>query len=210
MLRNGRQELMRYCKALAIVTAIVSMSLPQNAFGGPPPETDTQAIYSVLSAHDVSARKAVYRNLAPEMKAALWRVQLRRFAQSVELDQRQRDLIGAAMQLLSEETFSNAPADAELQRSFVQLEEQVRLAFPRALAAEVFARLGPATDKSIVSVTPKGGRIAVEARSTVPNCSCSQASDWCFSGTCGGGLCYSVQSDCGFFWRYDCTGVCNE
>ncbi|HEX9986763.1 MAG TPA: bacteriocin fulvocin C-related protein [Thermoanaerobaculia bacterium] len=203
---------MRYCKALVIVAAVLSISLPHDAFGGSltPADTDAEAIYSVVSAHDVSARKAVYRNLAPEMKAALWRLQLRRFAaQHVELDQRQRDLITAAALLLSETAFSNA-IDGELQRGFVQLEEQVRLAFPRALAAEFFARLGPAAYEDVVPGTTKVGRMSVEARSTVPNCSCSQASDWCVSGTCGGGICYFVQSDCGFFWRYDCTGVCNE
>jgi hypothetical protein len=184
---------------------------------------ETELVYSALSSQPIAQRKAVYRNLSADMKAALWRAHFNHFLQNhPELSEAQRGVLAKALELFSTDTFATSPAGPDWQSNvhepMLQLEESVRLLFDPLTARQAFAVLGP--DTSPVSnemaadreVSALGARSLPRAplRATVPDCSCSQGSDWCFFSSCRGSVCYMVTASCGFGWQYDCTAACSN
>lgn len=165
----------------------------------------------------IEARKVVYRSLTPAAKAALWRHQLGRFVEENNLTPAQRAIVADAMALASPDLFSVKLSDpqwtTDVKPALQELEQRAKAAFPSQLALAAFGRLGP--EDPVEPLTPIAFTPATTAsgRTVHPqlpsNCTCTQESDFCW-GTCGGGVCYTTDGGCGWWWQYDCVAMCQR
>jgi hypothetical protein len=179
-----------------------------------------ERIYVVMASVPMSDRKSLFRALLPAMKAEVWHVHFRKFAAENVLSPAQAAIVEAARNLFSEDLFSIQKSDpaweSQVREPLQRLEQSARNVFPPDLLIAAFGQLGPddfegtTAAANVASHSLRGGLTL--APLMVSECTCSEASDWCFSGSCGGAICYKPESDtgCGFGWRYECTSKCTR
>lgn len=188
-----------------------------------PSVTDASRMYGIISAVSPSDRRVVFRNLSPELKAALWKIHLSQFLEAPSLSIPQRQLVQAAMALCIPAVYENGvdPNRENVSEPLARIEQSIRNLFPPDVAANVFAMLGPppttddpSTPRVMIRTSSSIGTIRrVVPLDDVPDCECSRVSDYCSTwggnAICIGGPCNQV-SGCGTFWGYKCTGLCQD
>jgi hypothetical protein len=179
---------------------------------------NAERIYRVMATVPLSDRKAVFKGLSPAMKAEVWRVHFRRFSAENALTPAQAAIMAAARELFSEDLYAISTTDpaweSQVHVPLQFLEESARNFFPRELLLAAFGQIGPAdaASSAVSSGVPAGhitGHGLTPVAELTSQCTCTQASDMCFFGTCSGGICY-FDTGCGFGWRYDCTATCHR
>jgi hypothetical protein len=180
---------------------------------------DAGRVYRIIAAASLSDRHIIFRNLSPELKAALWRIHLTQFLDDPRLSPAQRQLVQTAIEILIPAAFEGDSSGENVSEALTRLEQSVRDLFPRDLATNVFAVLGPppaSDDPSALSGMIANHPLANAKRKVptpleVADCNCSRVSDWCWSffgdSQCTGGPCY-LADGCGFGWKYKCTSLC--
>jgi hypothetical protein len=105
------------------------------------------ALYSVMATLPVPDRKVLFHGLTPAVKAALWTIHLEKFSAEHSLSPQQKALIAEATLLFSPARYSidRGSPDWEnvVQGPLREFDERAKAAFPRDLAIEAFAQLGP-------------------------------------------------------------------
>jgi hypothetical protein len=224
--RAGQEKAVRKI----IVTLMCILVLAAGAvFGATPvaPGSQTQTtvasadrVYRALTNLPLADRKAVFRGLLPAMKAEVWRAHFRTFTAENTISPQQAAIIEAAHDLFTEDLFAISKSDpaweSQVHVPLQRLEQSARTLFPPQLLLAAFGQLGPGDVGETAAVSAPDMRALrsglVPAPLLVSECTCSVASDWCFSGSCGGAICWKAESDtgCGFGWRYECDSKCNR
>jgi len=198
---------------------------------------DILDLYYYVSSLPLKERKATFRVASSKDKSDLWRTHLALFLiKCPELNDRQKEIILAAMSLTTPEHFevqaTNPAWKVKVREPLRRLEEQILGAFSFRDAVRIFATLGdeaeaawhaPTESRSVFlntinfeQVSDLGttkdqmrGRTAGQDmfRGGGP-CECSTDSDWCpLSGYCNGTNCTPTSSGCGTIWSYPCNGA---
>jgi hypothetical protein len=211
-------------KTLSVVVcgiALTASSFAAAPAAAPSPEVAisrrAERIYSVMSAVSVEDRKAVFRGLSPSMKAELWQAHFRAFNAAHALSPAQAAIMAAARDLFSEDLYAISTADpaweSQVHAPLQMLEQSARNVFPPELLQAAFGQVGPLEAEGSTAESsrpaPHLGRGMRPIADMPSSCTCSEASDWCFIGTCSGAICY-FDTGCGFGWRYDCTAQCHR
>lgn len=150
-----------------------------------------------IANYPVAYRRAIFRSLAREEQARLWREHLEHALTGItEMTDEQETFVREVIAGLP--MYLSASAGDPL---ITELGERIRSAFGRGLAAELFGTLGPLEARRTVGTA--------DAPLSV-DCSCSAQSDWCSSGAdCVRDMMgCTVVGGCGFLWLYDCDGLC--
>ena len=191
--------------------------------------------YYELSALTLKGRKASFRRASANNKSSLWRTHFALYLiNHPELDERQKEVILAAMSLATPEYFgvrsSSPDLKAKVRERERSLENQIFAAFPAEEAVKIFATLGgntqaanpgpgspsPVLLKSI-DYKPLGDSGPYQQWTITPisqvvpenSCSCSTASDYCpIWSICRAGGCSETASGCGTLWNHPCNGTC--
>jgi hypothetical protein len=191
------------------------------ALGNEASATAAERIYTVMANLPLSDRKAVFQGLSSAMKAAVWRAHFRRFTSENVLTSAQKGVIEAAISLFSEDLYAVSKTDpaweSQVHEPLQRLEQSARNVFPPDQLLSAFGQLGHSADAGEVTAAGLSNTPSLPSglRPTpllVSECTCSEASDWCFFGSCGGGICWRADSDsgCGFGWQYRCDSKCNR
>ena len=211
--------------ALAVmIPGIVLAAKPQGTTLATQPvasaaEIGAAHLYNVIVALTVTDRKVVFRGLSADMKAAVWRAHLDNFKATHAISPAQAQLISAIQNFLTPELFTIRKTDpsweAQVHVPLKLLEDSARTLFAPDMLAAAFAQIGP-DDVSVssssvpaaTSLRPVSGPIA----QMVSECTCSEVSDQCWLGTCGGAICWRNEDDwgCGFMWNYKCDSKCRR
>lgn len=182
-------------------------------------DRDAQTVYRMLSSRSLSERRVVFRNVTPEMRAALWRVHVRHFLDShPELTPAQHTVIAQFLTLFSAELYRAHTDDPEWDAMFGVPFERMKESASAILTHELFHEaldvLGPLPAESAPALT--GVRTAsmhLEPDFCVgcyaPDCECNLGSDWCFGGTCSADNCKGDSWGCGTGWQKPCNGMCH-
>jgi hypothetical protein len=181
-------------------------------------ELAASRLYDVIAALPATDRKVVFHGLSSEMKAAVWREHLDKFAATHVLSAAQAQIVSAVRTFVSADVFAIGKSDPtwenQVHAPLKMLEDNARNSFSPDVLAAAFAQLGP-EDISVSSISGsaatglrRSGPIALQ----VSNCTCSVSSDLCWSSTCGGSICYRSDGDygCGFMWNYQCDAKCER
>jgi hypothetical protein len=148
----------------------------------------------------------IYKNLNPAMREALWIKHMKRaLVEMPDLSTRQRAVILQGLGLVESGALRVDRQSDDwpvFEESLKHLEASAKEAFDPPRGKAVFVRLG-------ADVLMTG----VDDALTIPNCACSQESDWCNWVTnpdpdCKSVLCREQNSGCGTFWVYPCDGIC--
>jgi hypothetical protein len=166
--------------------------------------------YDEVITYPMPYRKAIFSASPASVKRTLWLEHLDRFRGA------RRDLTGDQLAVLRQATaalddpalFDEAGAlPARVTQGHSRLQEAAIAAYGFDDARALVATLGPAQ------------------ATANPDCQCSALSNWCsgtcsvccWSGACGQRCmdvnhccCVFIASDCGTFWRYDCSGLCGD
>jgi hypothetical protein len=164
-----------------------------------------------LAAYPVAYRPAILTTLTPEVKAAMWKEHLARWANSSRPDQ--RDVIRRAMEFATAEVFRDPKANQATARSIVDDGQRV---FGAQVAKQVFTQLGetavtPHRDlQSLRLYAAESVRSWFTAAADFGDCTCSVTDDWCNSTYyCRAGTSCTVFSwGCGSFGLFSCDGIC--
>jgi hypothetical protein len=152
--------------------------------------------YDAVIAHPLDYRRAIFQELPPATRGALWTEQLRRYQnEHQDLTPEQKDVLASALAMASSaDTYQgNGPDPDELTRFRASAEA----AFGADPARRLFATLGPA-DRSTTQPADQRG------------CTCATTSDWCDNSThCFRTNCIN-QSGCGTLWSSNCDGLCRN
>ncbi|MGA8808110.1 MAG: bacteriocin fulvocin C-related protein [Thermoanaerobaculia bacterium] len=151
--------------------------------------TAPERIYTVMVNLPLSDRKAVFQGLSSAMKAAVWRVHFRKFSSENVLTSAQKGIIEAAIGFFSEDLYAVSKTDpgweSQVHEPLQRLEQSARNVFPPDQLLSAFGQLGHSADAREVTaaslsntpVLPSGLR---PTQLLVSECTCSEASDWCF------------------------------
>ncbi|MFI7275913.1 bacteriocin fulvocin C-related protein [Streptomyces sp. NPDC049879] len=153
--------------------------------------------YDGVTAHPMAFRRAIFRELAPADRAALWREHLARFrAARPGLTPEQRGVLDRAEGFAGRDSAFTGEVTEEAHGEYQLLKADAVAAFGLPEARAALATLGPAPT-------------AAEAG----NCGCNCGDDWCSDGcTCcvDGKPCWCTRTSagCGLFFNYPCYGTC--
>jgi hypothetical protein len=151
--------------------------------------------YDELIAHPMAYRKAIYEELAPQARQAMWVTQLGRYrASHPRMTDDQQSALEAATAYLAGD-FLSPTADAIVTQ---RLAESAIGAFGRREAGALFATLGPRSDTT--------GPAVVE-----DSCECNVDQDFCTLSWCqhtGYNGCAVQPSGCGWLYQQRCNGLC--
>ena len=195
---------------LTAVLFIVTLTSAQNVSSTANTRGRASKMYHAVSTLQVREAKALFRNASSNDKSELWRTHLALFlVKRPELNERQKEIILAAMSLATPEFFEMRSSDpawkAKVRDPLRSLEEQITKGFSRKDAAKIFAMLGDGTESANCSSTYPGsvllkkinyvplsnpGSLVQRADSRVGEqdkgaglerspCECSMDSDWC-------------------------------
>jgi hypothetical protein len=183
-------------------------------------------LYTIMATVPVADRRVLFHSLAPAAKSALWEIHLEKFAEGHDLSEEQRAVVADAIRLFNPGLYSiarDSPAwESQVHEPLRKFDEKAKAVFPRDLAIEAFAQLGPGDLNGVlVGSAPPGGGVTAQSAGLKPglkpiplmpsDCNCAVESDWCWGfSSCGGGqTCYLVTNDCGTGWTYDCNSRCH-
>jgi hypothetical protein len=162
-----------------------------------------------LARYDRAHRIAIFNTVSPQVRAALWQEQLRRFDQRPDLSLAQRQLIGEARELITPELYEHSPV---VTASFKDLTSRVDKAFTAREQKQVLSILAFATVAPRTQATSLWDKLTSPfiANAQAPNCECnSNFGAWeCLSGGCPYSACNWI-SGCGFGGQYVCNGLCS-
>ncbi len=170
----------------------------------------TSPTLAQLARYDRAHRIAVFNTVTPQVRAALWQEQLRRFDQRSDLSLAQHQLIADARGLVTPEAYAHSPV---VTAAYKDLKARVGVAFAReqaqGLAILAYTRVPPPTQATTLwdkLVNP------FVARAQFPNCECNlnNGPSECASGVCGGAGCNLLGSGCGFIGQDICNGMCTS
>ncbi|WP_059006494.1 bacteriocin fulvocin C-related protein [Streptomyces specialis] len=153
--------------------------------------------YDGVTAHPMAYRRAIFRELDPADRAALWREHLSRYrAAHPGLGAEQRGVLDRAEAFLRRDSAFVGEVTDELHGEYQALKADAVAAFGLDEARAALATLGPA---------PTAAEDA--------NCECNCGDDWCSDGcTCcvDGKPCWCTRTSagCGLFFNYRCYGTC--
>lgn len=194
-------------------------------------EDDILRLYFDLSALPLRKRKVSFRNATSNQKSELWRTHLALWLVKRELNERQTNVILAALSLATSEHFEVPSNDPDWKTKVRALEEQIATAFSLEEAVKIFATLGDDADanqsatnagallRKSISYKPLSNTGPYKQRThhrfseqgvelERSACQCSTQSDWCpMSSACTTGNCSSTQSGCGTLWTFPCDGA---
>lgn len=200
-------------------------------------EEGSLKVYFDLAALPLKQRRTSFRKASSNEKSILWRTHLALFlVKRPELNERQKDIILAAMSLATPNHFgirsSESASKTKGQDPLRSLEEKIVVAFSLEDATKIFATLGDDTQPANPNVTnadsvllksisykllnPTGEQGKDNDR--VPSldldrssCQCSTVSDYCpIWSICTAGNCKSTDSGCGTLWSHPCNGLCKK
>lgn len=162
--------------------------------------------YDDFVGYPLDYRRAIYRQITPQLRSAFWREQFDRYRAS------NPDLTGDQSAVLAAARSAATPAGLSAPRRApsawdVDFGRRARDAFGYDEAAALFTVLGsPAEPRTAHREAPHG------AASALRDCNCSQADPWC--GTvikCQFDFdCSTTQFGCGTLGLYACTGLCDS
>jgi len=211
---------------MIVATASLSAAAPDAARPRTKDREAMDALYSVMATMPMLDRKVLFHGLSPEAKSALWAIHLETFSAEHDLSPEQQALVAHATALFSPEAYAVDHLSPDWERlvgaPLREFEAKAKALFPRDLAIEAFAQLGPSDGTGVV-VPSSLSQLMSQAQGLKPglkpvplmpsDCTCSTLSDWCWAfTTCGiGGVtCYrSVDGGCGTGWQYDCNSKCS-
>lgn len=195
---------------LIAVLFIVTLTSAQNLTSTSNTGGRDSKMYYAVSTLPVRDAKALFRNASLNDKSELWRTHLTLFlTKHPELNERQKEIILAAMSLATPEFFevrsSNPEWKAKVGEPLRSLEEQIASGFSRKDAVKIFATLGDNTESANCSAIYVGP-VLLEKINYMPlsdsgshiqwadnrvgeqdkaiglqrgSCDCSMDSDWC-------------------------------
>lgn len=110
-------------------------------------EKDAARIYSSLSLFSKSDRGTFYKELTPEIKSELWKIQLRLYlSKHSELTDKQRQVIEDGIAFITPEVYKISQNSREWEKRVNKpaqlLEERMLDVFPREVAKELLTELG--------------------------------------------------------------------
>jgi hypothetical protein len=161
-----------------------------------------------LARYDRPHRIAIFNTVSPQVRAALWQEQLRRFDQRSDLSLAQHQLIAEARELVTPDAYAHSPV---VSTAMKELKPRLGEAFTvreqrQALSVLAFTTVVPGTQATTLwdkLVNP------FVANAQLPNCDCntSNGSFDCLSALCPSATCTWI-SGCGPFGLYICDGQC--
>src|SRR5262249_53409646 len=150
-----------------------------------------------LARYDRPHRIAIFNAVSPQVRAALWQEQLRRFDQRSDLSSVQHQLIAEARELVTPEAYAHSPG---VSTAMQELKARLGTAFTvreqrQALSVLAFTSVVPRTQATTLwdkLVNP------FVANAQLPNCECNTANGGfdCPSGLCPSATCTWI-SGCG-------------
>jgi hypothetical protein len=198
----------------AAATPIFTNVRPQTVDSGA--ELAAGRLYVVIAALPATDRKVVFRGLSSEMKAAVWREHLNKFAATHAVSAAQAQIISAVRTFVTPDVFAIGKSDpaweSQVHLPLKMLEDSARNVFTPDVLAAAFGQLGPEDLSVSSSSTSTATGLKHPIAQQVSDCTCSVTSDECWFGTCGGSICYRSDGDygCGFMWRYACDAKCER
>lgn len=176
-------------------------------------------LYDEISSFPLAYRKAIFANLLPEVRAALWREQLSRFKVQRTLDDQQEEFVDRNIRdMLVADSYVHRPASS-LIKAILQ---DVEALFPDHEDRRIFVRLGPEKPRL---ASFEGSRLQLafkiqqaldgvtSVRASFGSCTCNvEAAGW-FPWECPSIIpCTEVSctqyNACGLFGLSTCTGCC--
>lgn len=207
---------------ICVVLFSASVAVAQNVEA----DRDAETVYRIISSRAVAERRAVFRNVTPEMKAALWRVHVRHFLNShPALSEVQRNVIAQFLTLINGDLYRPLPDDpqweAQIGLPVTRMQESASSVLAPEQYREALTMLGPLPDPaSPDSLTFAAAALSNERRAGTiqpdycvgcyaPDCECNLGDNWCAWGqTCFGDNCKSDSWGCGTVWQKICNGMC--
>lgn len=162
------------------------------------------ATYTSFTRHTMPYRRAIYDELAPNIKSRLWTDHLAQFRRShPNMSAKQREVLAALEAHVSNEDTFRAPTGSA-EKDGGRLGSEIMDAFGRNEAIALVGTLGP-TDPATSATEEE----VVRAASTLMvDCECSTMSSYCPIWCSGVPSCTVSYSGCGFLWQYACNGMC--
>jgi hypothetical protein len=165
-------------------------------------ETQMRALHQRISTEPSPyLQKAYYTTLTGAEKAVLWRVHVTETAAKLVLTDVQKAIVAEAFELLTAANFYNGDA-LRKSNQYIIWQQKMFEAFDKPTAYSLFASM----KQDVGDIQPDY---------VLPECGCSETSDWCNVGTgglrfeCKKGGCKVKPKDCGTWWGYDCDGNCS-
>lgn len=159
--------------------------------------------YGSLSLLSLSHRRALYGELSPEQRSALWVAHAENFLTAhPELNSEQQAVVDKAIVRFK------TPAGERSRDSDRVLEEEARSVLGWDQAARLLTVLGPAEEGDAQGPQPSEKLM----KRMVPQCSCATGDSWCgiFSDCIWNREDCADQADkCGTGWEWDCDGRCD-
>ncbi len=201
--------------ALLVSGQILIVSLPTAATSGSScsalrawaaPYQNTIPTLDEVAKFDRGHRLAIFNAVAPDVRAALWQEQLRRFAQRPELSVTQRELLLRAAALATPALYRRDPETANaVEELWTRAEKVFTSREQRRIWFDLGAVVPPRLDSTL------SDRFARPFQESAQGdfCECNIAYGWleCASGFCSGGDC-EWWVGCGPIGDRVCNGIC--
>jgi hypothetical protein len=163
-----------------------------------------------LARFDRAHRVAIFNAVTPQVRAALWQEQLRRFDQRQDLTVPQHELIAEARGIVTPALYSH---EAAAMTAYESLTPRIKQTFASSREYKLFLTNVAFTGSPQQQTATLWDRlsspfVAHAQNGVVCDCNTSSGSTDCWSGSCGGGSCFTT-GGCGIFGNLTCNGICN-
>jgi hypothetical protein len=162
-----------------------------------------------LARYDRAHRVAIFNAVTPEVRAALWQEQLRRFDQRPDLSMSQHNLIAEARNLVTPALYTHDPAATT---AFETLTPRIKQAFTVKEHKQMWTTVGftglvAAQPQTATLLDKLTGPFVVHAQTDFCECNTSSGAFECWSGVCISNGC-NWQNGCGIGGGSTCNGMC--
>lgn len=155
-------------------------------------QTPGAGVYDEFARFGLAARRAIFTDLAPDMRSQLWLAQLSRYRRThPSLTLEQARILDQAMEILANASTFAYPDDA-VQARVSALEAAAIKAFGRTETCQLMFTLGPAE------------LARANAQPQAATCTCRRNSSC--NADCNCASCATTWPGCGCFWVYTCNG----
>jgi hypothetical protein len=206
------------CCGVLLASQALLVSVPMSAASGSSctelrrwaqPYKGTSPSLEQLSHYDRAHRVAIFNTVTPQVRAALWQEQLRRFDERADLSVSQHELIGEARNLVTPALYAH---DVAVSKAFDELTPRIKQAFTEREHKQFLTNVGftgvPPQPQMSTLWDKLANPFIANAASSSCECNTSTGYAECWSGTCLPVGC-SQQSGCGLFGDKPCNGMCS-
>lgn len=206
------------CCAVLLASQALLVSVPMSAASGSSctelrrwalSYKGTSPSLEQLARYDKAHRVAIFNTVTPQVRAALWQEQLRRFDQRTDLSVSQHELINEARGLLTPALYEHDPQATD---AFKAVTVRIDKAFTSREQKQALSTVAYATAAPHTQATTLWDKLASPfiANAQAPSCECnSNFGSWeCASGWCPVSSC-NWFTGCGFAGQATCNGMCS-